>query len=252
MPKYCILNFKTYNTAASIRAIQKEATREKEYKNIDTGRSHLNEVILGDMNYSKSLKEALRSDYYTKPDRYGRLHQEPKVKAIGVVMTYSPEAEGTFNEREWIEANKAYLEELFPNCPKHFIVHKDESTTHIQGVVIPTTKEGKINKNAYISGRKSLYEIQDKYAEKMAQFGLIRGERNKTQEREDPQAQRVYELTKKVSELERKNEKLVEALTITQEALRKTEATLNEYKEAFWNETVEGHSRGSQHIEKNR
>lgn len=239
---YCILNFKTYNTAASIKAVQDEATRKKSYSNIDSSRTKDNEVLMGDMDYVKALKQALKSDYYTKPDKSGRLHAEPKVKGIGVVMTYSPEAHGTFSEREWIEANKAFLNELFPGCPKHFVVHRDESTVHIQGLVIPTTKTGKINKSAYIKNKAKLIEIQDRYSEAMKQFGLKRGERGarSQQEREDKHAKRVYELTQKVSRLEQENKVLAEALVSAQEALQRAESVSAAYKEAFWDQHVEG------------
>lgn len=248
MPNYCILNFKTYNTAASIRAVQKEATREKEYDNIDKTRTHLNEVILGDMNYSKSLSKALKSEYYTKPDKYGRLHKEPEVKGIGVVLTYSPEAQGTFSEDEWIKENVKFLKELFPECPIHLIAHRDESSIHLQGMVIPTTQSGKINKSHYIRNKKELISIQDKYSERMKQFGLVRGEKGKTQNRDDKHSKQVRELRAQIASLTQENTKLretahtlSEALKTAQNALQEAQDIIQDQNELLWIKRTEPH-----------
>lgn len=248
MPNYCILNFKTYNTAKSIRDVQKEATREKEYDNIDKSRTHLNQVILGDMNYSKSLTKALKSDYYTKPDKYGRLHKEPEVKGIGIVLTYSPEAEGTFSEEEWIRENVKFLKELFPDCPIHLTSHKDECSTHLQGMIIPTTPSGKINKSHYIRNKKTLISIQDKYAEHMARFGLVRGERDKTQNRQDKHSQQIRSLRAQIASISKENTKLrettrtlSEALKTAQNALQEAQTIISDQKELLWIKSTEPH-----------
>ena len=172
---FCICNFKTYNTLTSISNIQKEATREHEYDNIDKTRTHLNEVVCGSMDYVAEVKKAMKGAYYTTPDARGRYHAEAKVKALGVVLTYSPEAEGTFDREKWIKENIDFLKERFPGCPIHITSHQDERTFHLQGIIIPTTKEGKISKNSFIRGKKDLVKIQDEYAERMKQFGLERG-----------------------------------------------------------------------------
>ena len=196
---------------------------------------------MGDMNYVKSYRKALKSDYYTKPDKYGRQHQEPKVKGLGVVMTYSPEAEGTFDQKAWEEENKKFLQELFPGCPIHLTSHKDESSVHLQGCIIPTTPEGKINKTYYIRGKKELINIQDRYAERMKQFGLERGEKGKTLERDKEEAKRARALRAENNALRDENtklrvvvDKLTERLKTAEKALLEARESVEEYKELLW------------------
>ena len=237
---YCIFNIKTYNTVKSLRDVQNEATRKKEYNNIDKTRTHLNEVLMGDMSYTRAYNKAMKSEYYTKPDKYGRTHKEPQVKGIGVVLSYSPEAHGTFDERAWIDENIKFLKEVFPDCPINLCCHRDETTVHLQGCIIPTTPEGKINKSYFIHGRKDLVALQDKYAERMAQFGLQRGERG-SPDREDKQAQRVRALNDQIRTLETENTKLreisqnlAEALKTTQNALQEAQQDIADLNELLW------------------
>lgn len=231
MPNYCIMNFKTYNTAASIRAVQNEATRAKTYDNIDSSRSHLNETILGDMDYCRSLREALKSDYYTKPDKSGRLHKEPEVKGLGFVLSYSPEASGSFEESKWIEENKRFLEETFKGAKIHAVVHRDETTLHIQGMIIPTTESGKICKSHYIRDKAALVKLQDLYASRMAIFGLQRGEKGKTQDREKEQAKTVRRLRAKIKALEDERDKDKEIIERLNKRLQKAENELKKIRE---------------------
>lgn len=180
MPNYAILNFKPYKTTASIRAAQCEANREKKYSNVISEKSADNEILIGDGKYSRLVWNAMQHDYYTKEDSKGRKHEEAKVKAIGFVATYSPGAnieEDPEAFEKWKKKTLEYLQELFKGCPMTAVLHLDETTPHIQGIVVPQNPEtGRISKNYILGGKGHLAKIQDEYAERMAEFGLVRGE----------------------------------------------------------------------------
>ncbi len=180
MPNYAIINFKNIESIASIRAIQAEALREREYSNVISENSKYNEILLGDGNYLKLINTALRSDYYTTPDKKGRLHKEPRIKAISVVMTYSNAAaidEDPEMFERWKKKNLEYLEKTFPGCPKSCVLHfSDEATPHIHGFIVPQQENGKIAKTKFLNGRLDYYKHQEEYPKFMEEFGLQRGE----------------------------------------------------------------------------
>lgn len=211
---YAILNFKPYKTIASIKAVQIETTRQKEYANVDKEKTCENKIYEGDLNYERMIRESLKSDYYTQPDKYGRKHKEPDVKAVGCIMTYSPEAHLEQNKEtldQWAKDSISYIKSVFPGCPMTFVLHNDETTPHLQGIIIPTTDSGKISKNAFISGKQQLVKIQDDYALEMAKYGLKRGKRG-LEERQNKETITSYrELKNKNEFLRQQNQQMTEA-----------------------------------------
>ena len=185
---YCIMNFKTVASVASMRQIQAERLREKDFSNVDKERSHLNRALTEEQDCIQIYNEAKKCDYYTKKDSKGRTHSEPKVKALNVVLTYSPEAHLERDPavlKSWEEENIKFLQSAFPGCPLVATTHMDESTPHIHAVIIPQTKSGKISKNQFISGKAALVKLQDRYAEVMQQFNLERGEHREERNSEE-------------------------------------------------------------------
>lgn len=208
---FAIINMKNYSSLSSIKSIEMEATREKMYANIDPERTKDNRIIAGDLKYFKAVKSALQNEYYTKPDKKGRLHKEPKIKGIGIVCTYSPAAH-LENDKEtfekWIQENKKFLEYKFPGCNIQMTLHMDETTPHLHAFVIPQMKNGKISKTHFIGGKRDMYRLQDEYAKKMEVFGLERGVRNsRADEKEEPY--KIYR--EKTAELESRIEKMKES-----------------------------------------
>lgn len=208
MPNYACLNIKTYKSLQSIRAIQAEATREKTYANIDIGRTHLNRVLLGNMDYVGSVKKALKSNYYTIPDKYGRYHKKPEVLGIGIILQYSKEAhiedDPEVLER-WLNKNIKFIKELFPYADAQMILHADEIGYHIHTFLTLTTPTGKISKNYYIKNKNDLRRLHDKYAEYMSEFGLVRGEDHTRQSVEKSDEFKYYKkLSEKIEQLNAK------------------------------------------------
>lgn len=214
MPNYACLNIKTYKSLQSIRAIQAEATREKTYTNIDSGRTHLNRVLLGDIDYVGSVKKALKSDYYTVPDKYGRYHKKPEVLGVAIILQYSKEAhleDNTEIFERWITKNIEFIKDCFPYADAQMILHADEVGYHIHTFLTMTTPTGKISKNYYIKNKNDLRILHDKYAEYMSEFGLVRGESHERQGPEKADEFKYYKkLSEKIEKLNAKKDKLTE------------------------------------------
>jgi len=248
MPNYAIITFDTHKTASSIRALQCEALREKEYSNVIAEKTPENEILIGDGRYSKLLWNAMQHDYYTKPDKKNRKHEEPKVKAISFVLTYSPAANIEDDPEQferWKQKNLEYLQEIFKGCPFTAVLHMDETTPHIQGIVIPQNPEtGKISKNFLLGGKRHLSKIQDEYSERMKEFGLVRGEhRERGSDEIDKDDLKLYrKLVRQVKKLMREKNGLESEITShrkTIEDLIKEEEFLMREKKARRDEIKE-------------
>lgn len=77
---------------------------------------------------------------------------------------------------EWIHENKAFFESEFgkENIIR-FNVHLDEKTPHIHVITVPLDKKGNLNAKEIFGNKTTLSERQDRYCERMQQFGLNRG-----------------------------------------------------------------------------
>ncbi|MBR4847269.1 MAG: plasmid recombination protein [Phascolarctobacterium sp.] len=205
MPNYACINIKPYRTKQSLSAVQREATRAVDYPNVDKERSCNNRQLCGNMDFTEAINNALKSEYYTKPDKWGRYHKPPDVLALGVVLQYSHEAhieEDPELFQRWIDKNMEFLKARFPGCDMHLVLHDDETTPHIQGLIVMNTPSGKISKNHFIKGKKDMYKLQDDYAAAMAEFGLVRGEHKDRKSQEQEKEIAYYR------KLKDKNEKL--------------------------------------------
>lgn len=226
---YACIDIQTYTTINSIQSLQKEATRttQEPKNNIHYELTKNNKILLGDMDYVKSYKEALQSDYYTKPDRYGRYHKEPEVKAIGIVQQYSHAAHlerdpVIFNK--WINDNINYLKKAFPGCKIHSILHLDETTPHIQSIVIPIDPKGKISKNHFIPNKKAMIRIRDEYSNDMLKYGLQRG---------IPASQKKSQ-AKELGDIKNQIEAKLEYLSLLCKNIEKAQQTLKELREDLY------------------
>lgn len=102
------------------------------------------------------------------------------VPALEYVMSASPEkmAEmGQARSEDYLRDAFAWLEE------KHgaqnilsAVIHMDETTPHLQVLVIPIDERGKLNARALVGSKKELSAMQTDYAERVgARYGLERG-----------------------------------------------------------------------------
>ncbi len=81
--------------------------------------------------------------------------------------------------QEWIRENKRFIEDIHG---KENIVsihcHFDEATPHLHAVVVPLTEDGRLSAKEFVGSPRLLQNMQSEYAEKMAKFGMSRGQEN--------------------------------------------------------------------------
>ena len=130
-----------------------------------------NEWLVGDGSmYEKSKKVW---------DKIPKIRKDA-VHAFEVLLTASPEAFENINLDEWKKKNIEWLKKEFAGCEiVGACLHLDESTPHIQAIIIPTDikKDGsqQLNCKKYLGGPAKLKAMQTSYAKSMAGFGLERG-----------------------------------------------------------------------------
>ena len=108
-------------------------------------------------------------------------------------------------------------------------LHLDETTPHIHVAVIPVTPCGKISKNAFVPNKFALYSLHDKYAERMKEFGLVRGERCERNSHDRKTAVNEYrELIDKNAKLKQENNDLDIQVKMNKEELSKQNKNLEQ------------------------
>lgn len=237
---YTVFNIKSIRSVSDMRAIQDERTRAKEYVNVIGEKSVNNCDLTLEQDIVSLYEQALKSDYYSKPDQSGRFHKEPRVKAVNIILSYSHDAEIEKNEERferWINKNLEFINEIFTNCPKAITLHMDETTPHIHVAIIPVTPSGKISKNAFIRNKYDLYSLHDKYAEKMKEFGLVRGERCERNSHDRKSAIDEYrELIDKNTKLKQENSNLDIQMKMNNEELSKQNKNLEQINSLYEDE----------------
>lgn len=166
---YAIMRHAKLKSAGSIAGSIQHTYRERETPNADPTKTPDNEVIVQyDIEKCKKDIESGR----TRSDN---------VEIIEFVFTTSPEwmEEATAEQKKEFE-NKTleFLKDEFGKENIQSLVwHKDETTDHMTGHVTPRDEEGHLNAKKWLGGKQKLRELQDRYADKVKDLGLERGER---------------------------------------------------------------------------
>lgn len=113
------------------------------------------------------------------PDKQKRHLKENTNQFFEAIFSYSPEADGKFSMKDWVNQTLAFIKEEFikKGCkPLRCELHFDEETPHIHfiGAAFDKEKQNCTTRNI-LGDRANLCLMQDKYAEKVKQFGLERG-----------------------------------------------------------------------------
>lgn len=183
MANYCFVNVAKLKTKAELTQTYKHNYRISSPANVDPSMSHLNDeaVKLEEKNFVEAFNKKLESLDYYKTHAF----RKDGVKALELVLEYSPEAAKTMDQEAWKKANIEWLKKTFNNQYGNNIVsvvyHYDEGAyagagaIHGHAVVIPVTENGHISAKSYIGSKHQLSELQTSYAKAMAPFGLERG-----------------------------------------------------------------------------
>lgn len=89
--------------------------------------------------------------------------------------------------KSWIKDNQEFLSDIYG---KENIIsmhlHADETTYHMEVVVVPITHDGRLSAKEFINGKKDLSEQQTLYANRMEKYGMKRGEKGSTARHQKP------------------------------------------------------------------
>lgn len=177
MTHYAIMRLAKVKTLAQLDGMTKHMERERETPNADPERTPDNERLAGtgdwrsDVEARLALVPTIRSN---------------AVLSIEMMLSASPEwfTAGTQAEQDrrrdaWRDLSVQWVKEQFgAENLVAAVLHRDESTPHLQALVVPIDERGRLNARAFIGGdRRRLAELQDRYAERVAALGLERGVR---------------------------------------------------------------------------
>jgi hypothetical protein len=167
-----IFRIQKLKSKSSVAGCLKHNFRAINTPNADPDRLHENEVLAGpetaresSEEYDKALPENIRKN---------------AVMAIECLSTASPE----FFETASPETQKQFFADSLKFIENKFgkeniisaVIHRDESTPHLQTLVIPL-KDGKLNAKSYLGGSKyELSKLQTDFHASVEKHGLERGQ----------------------------------------------------------------------------
>lgn len=170
--KKAIFRIQKLKSSRSVSGCLKHNFRDLETPNADLDKLDQNEVLAGPktaieamQNYSDNLPEKIRKN---------------AVMAIECLSTASPEFFETASQetqKQFFADSLKFIEDKFgKENIVSAVIHRDESTPHLQTLVIPLV-EGKLNAKKFVGGSKhELSNMQTAYHEKVAHHGLERGQ----------------------------------------------------------------------------
>ena len=174
MSEYAILHINKIKTSKGLLYSSNHNFRKVTVDNVNPERTKDNRQLVGDndISYVKVFKDAINeSPYYNN-------HEVAKNAVLGyeVMLTVSREMVCKVDLDKWCEANVEWLKKEFGEANvKNAVLHLDEETPHIHALVVPLNEKGRLSAKQFINGKMGLQKLQDRYAERMAEFGLQRG-----------------------------------------------------------------------------
>lgn len=106
--------------------------------------------------------------------------------AVRYLETIVSSDEATMNQifnsgkgEDWVQANIKFFEEEYgkENIVRA-VLHMDETTPHMHIVIVPLTKDGRLNAKELVGNRVALQQRHTRYSEAVKEFGIERGVQN--------------------------------------------------------------------------
>lgn len=169
---FSILRLQKLKSRSQISSSQNHNLRLKPVPNADPDRKHLNYVV-----GAKSYKE-LVGEMEDKFFKHNITPRKDSVQLVEVVLTASPEFFKNISGEEfkaWLKENYNWAKEEFGENLLQFVLHRDETTPHIHLIFTPITKDHRLSMKDLYGGKVKMSELQSRYSNKMAKFGLKRG-----------------------------------------------------------------------------
>ena len=179
MTAYAVLRIAKLKSWGAIGGAGEHNTRQRETPNADPVRLERNRVLMGTAR--AELAQAVRGRIGNQTIR------KNAVLAVEGVLSASseyfrpdqPEKSGSYDTAQlerWVLASKLWLQNRYGDRVVSAVLHLDESTPHIQFVLVPLDDTGKLNCRALFGGsRHTLSDLQTDYAAAVAHLGIQRG-----------------------------------------------------------------------------
>lgn len=170
--RYAILRVSKIKSMAHLAAAADHLSRDRETPNADPDRLEDNELLHG-VEGAEAVRDAWRE---RAPDKV----RKNAVHGLEYLITASP---GALSAMSAEDQNQYFGDALLFLEARHgaenilsAVIHRDETSPHLQALVIPIDEKGKLNARGFIGGKETLRQIQTDFAELVAdRFGLERG-----------------------------------------------------------------------------
>lgn len=131
-----------------------------------------NECLHGTPNLLDDVKKRLN---VAKKCAHGDFRKNA-VLAVEMVLSASPQF-FTSDEvsQQWVDASLTWLKNEYGDNFVNAVLHKDETTLHIQAFIVPIDEKNKLNCRAFFGGSKKMSALQTKAYEGVKHLGLKRG-----------------------------------------------------------------------------
>lgn len=177
---YCCVRVTKIKDSTHLGNAAAEIGRTKEVKNADPERKRLNDQMVRCADIHEAWREHVGKQTVRKDAVLGL--------QVTLIRSHEWQPIGT-QEEQWIKESQRWLETEFGRENVLLsVIHRDETTPHLQAIVCPLTPTGKLNAKWYTGGRAKMAAMQTSYAKVMAPLGLQRGEEGSLAEHGDIKA----------------------------------------------------------------
>jgi len=200
MSSYAIMRTEKVKTMADVgaRAAHNMRASQKAAPHADPTKREANQVLIGPKT-APEVVEAVRA----KLDQVPKFRKDA-IRAVEIVLTASPEffkpSAKDSDLRAWRIASIAWLRETWgADNVVSAVLHLDESTPHIQALLVPV-HGGKLRASHWLDGPVKMGQLQDSYAKAVSPVGLKRGEKRAVPVEHQP-VKDFYAATQRVKRL---------------------------------------------------
>ncbi len=167
---FAVLHTKKLKTTGEIGGLGKHNERARDTPNADPERTALNERLAGSGDWVVDVQDRL--------DTQERIRTNA-VLAVSHLLSASRdwfEAASPAQVEAWRDRSMEWLRETYgAENVVAAVLHRDETTLHIQAMVVPIDERGKLTASHWLDGPAKMSALQDSYARAVEDLGLVRG-----------------------------------------------------------------------------
>jgi hypothetical protein len=180
---FAVMRFEKLKTYGNIGGVEGHCARTRPTPNADPTKSKLNRWLIGSEHISDAVKARIGE----------RKVRKNAVLAVEFLLTASPdyfrphqtEFGGTYQEervKAFEDASLTWLKAEFgTDNVVSAVTHLDEQTPHVHAILVPIDPDtNKLNASRWFDGKKSLAELQTRFALSVNHLGLRRGKEHST------------------------------------------------------------------------